>query len=647
MQTGGTSLADVCWELFYKNGRCAAVCGIVGIVHKDSRVNPVLLRSMADSVSHRGPDDSGFFFSRDGNVGFGFRRLSIIDLATGHQPMTNEDESVWVMLNGEVYNFQEFRRGLVSKGHVFRTNSDTECVVHGYEEYGTGVFAKLNGMFAIAIWDDKAKKLILARDRAGEKPLHYFSDGSTFVFGSEIKSLLLHPKISKDINLGAIDEYFAYGYIAAPNSIYEGIAKLRPAHYLVYQDSKVTVNSYWEIDSSKQFSGSYDDAKVELYQLLNDAVRIRMASDVPLGAFLSGGIDSSTTVALMALNSPQRIKTFSIGFNESAFDERHFARTVAEKYNTLHTELVLSGDLPLKTIEDIVLNFDEPFGDSSALPTYSVSKLTRGYVTVSLSGDAGDELFAGYPTYPGFVQRKAQLKKIPGVLRGLVSALPYDFGFSTGINKKVSFLRDSDDASRFVTLFSQFSTVERARMFNNEMSGRISEHRARTKDVRYLHFDNSFDLINKMLYSDFKHYLPDDILVKVDRASMLSSLESRAPFLDHRLIEFSFSLPSKWKLEGWDTKKILKDSVRSLLPQGILERGKMGFGVPLKHWFTNELFDYCRSKLTSGPASRIFNRDYVGKYLEVHRTGKRDNSHKLWMLLTFALWAERNGAELS
>lgn len=623
------------------------MCGIVGVVQKFGGVDREAVRRMTEKIYHRGPDDSGFYFNSEGTAGLGFRRLSIIDLASGHQPMANEDGNVWVILNGEIYNFKDLRQRLVSRGHIFKTNSDTECVVHGYEEYGNDIFSHLNGMFAIAIWDERVGKLLLGRDRAGEKPLHYFYDGRTFVFGSEIKSLLVHPAISREINWGAVDEYFAYGYIAAPRSIYKKIVKLEPASYLIFQNSTINTAKYWEVDATRTFGGDYQEAKLELVRLMNEAVRIRMVSDVRLGAFLSGGIDSSTVVAFMARNSDQPIRTFSIGFNEGSFDERKYARMVASMYQTDHTELVLTSDLPVEMIERIVRNFDEPFGDSSALPTYSVSRLTRDHVTVSLSGDAGDELFAGYETYNSFLNKNAALSRIPVPARVLLSKVPLEFRFNTRLNKKLNFLKSVDDVSRFVTLFTQFSELERENFFSTDIGEELKRYRRDTKDVRALKFVNSFDFVNKMLYSDFSHYLPDDILVKVDRASMLSSLESRAPFLDHRMIEFAFSLPSAWKLRDQNTKAILKDALKGLLPDQVLHRGKMGFGVPLKHWFTNQLYDYCRTKLLGNTAAGVFNRAAIDSFLREHRAGRKDNSHKLWMLLVFVLWVENNRIKFS
>lgn len=615
------------------------MCGIVGVLHQRDHVDRDILQNMADVISHRGPDDEGFYLNENKTVGFGFRRLSIIDLVSGHQPLCNEDGTIWIVFNGEIYNFNELRKDLLQKGHRFKTNTDTECIVHGYEQYGENIFSMLNGMFGIALWDNKQQRLLLARDRAGEKPLHYFYDGETFLFASEIKSLLVHPKISKEINWSSFSEYFSYGYIGAPRTIYNCIKKLESGNYLVFENQKISISKYWGINYENKFQGNYEEAKNEIIRLLNDSVKIRMVSDVPLGAFLSGGIDSSSIVALMAKNSSVPIKTFSVGFDESDFDERKYARLIAELYHTDHTELIVKSDLPIETIENIVLNFDEPYGDSSALPTYSISKLTKKYVTVSLSGDAGDELFGGYPSYPGFLYRKNQLDSIPNFIRTVISSMSGKNKFSSKINKKIDFIGANDDASRFTMLLTHFTDYDKSLLFSNEVNELINRQNNEARKIKHQYFNNSLSFVNQMLYSDFKHYLPDDILVKVDRTSMLSSLESRAPFLDHRLIEFAFSLPAEWKLKDNITKAILKDSVKDLLPEKILKRSKMGFGVPLKHWFSNELYSYCEAKLSSN--KNIYNINTAKKYLEEHRRGKRDHSQRLWLMLCMVLWMEK------
>ena len=622
------------------------MCGIVGVLHQRNRVDEEILQKMADVIYHRGPDDEGFYINENKNVGLGFRRLSIIDLVSGHQPLCNEDGSVWVVFNGEIYNFDVLRKDLIQKNHKFKTNTDTECLVHGYEQYGENIFSMLNGMFGIAIWDNKQQKLLLARDRAGEKPLHYFFDGETFLFASEIKSLLVHPAINKEINWTSFSEYFSYGYIGAPRTIYTSIKKLESGNYLVFENKKIKILKYWEINYDKKFQGNYEEAKGEILRLLNDSVKIRMVSDVPLGAFLSGGIDSSTIVACMAQNSSSPIKTFSVGFDESDFDERKYARLIADKYSTDHTELILKSDLPIETIENIVLNFDEPYGDSSALPTYLISKLTKQYVTVSLSGDAGDELFGGYPSYPGFLYRKNQLESIPNFMRTIISNWSGKNKFSSKVNKKIDFIGASDDASRFIMLQTHFTDYDKSLLFSSEVNEMINSYDNETREIKHQYFENSLSFVNQMLYSDFKHYLPDDILVKVDRTSMLSSLESRAPFLDHRLIELAFSLPAEWKLSGNITKAILKDSVKNYLPENILKRSKMGFGVPLKHWFSSELYKYSNDKLLNKENKKLFNIKNISRILEAHKNGRKDYSAKIWLLLSFVIWAENNNIKI-
>ena len=618
------------------------MCGIVGIFQSNQCVEGELLKKMTDVVQHRGPDDFGYYLNPEKNLGLGFRRLSIIDLQKGHQPLSNEEGTIWIIFNGEIYNFLELKCLLENKGHKFKTKTDTECIVHGYEEYGEEIFTLLNGMFSIAIWDGKNHKLILARDRAGEKPLYYFYKNNIFIFASELKSILLHPKVSKEINGFALDEYFSYGFISAPNSIFKNIYKLEAGHYLVFKNLKIKKSKYWEINLNKKYDGDYESSKTEVFKLLNDSVRQKMNSDVPLGAFLSGGIDSSIVVALMATNSTSKIKTFSIGFEESEYDERYYANLIAKKYDTEHTELVIKSDYSLEKIEKIINNFDEPFGDSSAIPTFSVSELTRKYVTVSLSGDGGDELFGGYNNYTEFFRRKKQFEKIPYLMKFVLSNIPDNFRLNKRLNRITELAGAKNDASVFINLLTLISEVEKKNLYCENIKKLVDHSDINTKDIKYQYFENSLDYINKMLYSDFMHYLPDDILVKVDRMSMLSSLESRAPFLDHNLIEFVFSLPGDWKIKNGNKKDLLKESLKDLLPNEILNRNKRGFNVPINHWFSSDLYEYASKKLLSKESKKFFNLNAVNKYLLEHKSNKKDNSTQIWLLLVFILWAEIN-----
>ncbi len=618
------------------------MCGIVGIFDSKEPVDQDLLKRMTDILRHRGPDREGFFIHKSRRMGFGFRRLSIIDLLMGNQPLTNEDDSIHVVFNGEIYNFREMREVLETCGHRFKTESDTECIVHGYEEYGDKVFSKLNGMFAIGLWDEGKKRLVLARDRVGEKPLHYFFDGRTFIFASELKSIVLHPAVDKTMDWGAFDEYFSYGFISAPGSIYRAIKKIEPGNYLVFENNQITHHTYWQLDMDTRFTGDYREARTRCTRLLEDAVKIRLISDVPLGAFLSGGIDSSAVVAFMAKHSTHPVKTFSIGFREDDFDERKYARQVAEMYGTQHTELVVTADFS-HYIEDLLLNFDEPFGDPSALPTHILAKLTREHVTVALSGDGGDELFGGYKTYKYLLRQIKKVNRFPKIFKPLARLMLHAVPGRSYLGKRLWILA-ANEPERFIETVTTFDHTGKMELFNDEVKEALNDHFCETRDKKMAFFksNKNVDFQKQMQFSDFKHYLPDDILVKVDRATMLASLESRAPFLDHRLVEFLFSLPSQWKFNRTDSKIILKDILRDSLPMEILEREKMGFGVPLKKWFNSQLIDYYRDRLLSPVIDRFFDRQTVQRYLKEHMENKVDRSYEIWLILTFALWSQEN-----
>ena len=616
------------------------MCGLVGIVSQAGVDRDVICR-MRDVLAHRGPDDVGAFV--DGEVGLGFRRLSIIDVRTGHQPLSNESGTVWVVLNGEIYNFRDFRRELEDKGHRFATSSDTECIAHGYEEYGEAVFSKFNGMFAIAIWDSAKKQLLLARDRAGEKPLHYSLSGRGLVFGSEIKALLKYPGVSREVDWCALDEFMSFGYIGAPRSIYRDIKKLLPGHYLVYEGAKARIERYWSIDVSRTFPGTFEDACEECGRLLSDAVRLRLISDVPLGAFLSGGIDSSAVVAFMAKNSAAPVRTFSIGFDQPGYDETSYADLVAEQYGTDNTKLVVTPQYK-DVIENILLNFDEPFGDSSALPTYLVSYLTRQHVTVALSGDGGDELFGGYITYSMLLRLSRLLGFIPEYLKPVAGRLAELLPSGSKVERRLRFAGLSED-DRFLRMVTHFRPSDKEDLYTADTKSQISEREAAITDRRTLLAQGDRSYSDRMQYADLMRYLPDDILVKVDRTSMLVSLETRAPFLDHRLMEFAFSLPSEWKISSKRSKIILREALKSLLPAEVIGRGKWGFSVPLREWFAGPLYEFCRTRVLQSGMDRFFTRSTIHRLLDEHRNGRRDHSTKLWLLLCFALWAAKNGYE--
>jgi len=442
------------------------------------------------------------------------------------------------------------------------------------------VFSRFNGMFAVAVWDTANRRLILARDRAGEKPLHYFVGDHGLVFGSEIKALLKHPNVSRDIDWLGLDQFMSFGYIAAPRSIFRDIKKLLPGHYLVYENGEARIQRYWDIDLAEKFTGSFDDARQECVRLLNDAVRMRMISDVPLGAFLSGGLDSSAVVAFMAQNSATPVRTFSIGFDEARYDETMYADLVARQYGTDHTRLIVTPEYK-NDIESILLNFDEPFGDSSALPTYLVSLLTRRYVTVALSGDGGDELFGGYITYQMLLRFAKLMGFVPKAFKPLAGRLASVLPADTKLQRRLRLVGMSEN-DRFVRLVTHFKSSDKAEVYSRQTKGILEDEQGAHCPKAQLLEQQNVSYADRMQFADFKQYLPDDILVKVDRTSMLVSLETRAPFLDHRMVEFAFSLPSGWKISPRQSKIILRDALRAVVPSPILHRGKWGFSVPVR-----------------------------------------------------------------
>ncbi len=614
------------------------MCGIVTVLKLDAtEVNPTALRRMTNVLRCRGPDDEGFHVA--GNIGLGFRRLSIIDLAGGHQPMTNEDHSLWIVFNGEVYNFLPLRQELEQKGHIFATNSDTECILHAYEEWQEECLQKLNGMFAFAIWDQKNRKLFAARDRLGIKPLHYYIDGKTLVLCSELKSLLEHPGLDLAVDYNAIDQFLTYGVIPAPRTIYQKAKKLQPAHYLVFHNRHLAVQRYWQIDPDRRSPLSDGDCLEALEELLTDSVRIRLISDVPLGAFLSGGIDSSTIVAVMSKLSGRAVQTFSVGFEKQKFDERAYARIVARKFETQHTEYVarynITDDAPR-----ILSHFDEPFFDSSAIPTYYVSRMARRKVTVCLSGDGGDELFAGYDHYPIALRNESLSRVMPSwfrtSLRSFSRALP--FGFK---GKNTLYTHTLVGAELYVqgTRGQSFDLLKET-LYSGCLKDAI-DLQARYAALHEL-FRNyeRYGPLSKMLLTDLQTYFPDDILTKVDRTSMLNSLEARVPFLDHRLVEFVCSMPPHLKYNGRVPKYILRTLAARYLPPEIVHRSKKGFTVPLRLWLTRDLREMALDLLNSRRFRErgLFNERMVHRFLKSTFQGMGRYYILVWLLFCLELW---------
>lgn len=618
------------------------MCGIAGFVgredlgsHSDSAE---VLGRMCRIIRHRGPDDQGMIVK--GDVALGMRRLSIIDLSGGHQPMSGEGGFATVVFNGEIYNYRELRKDLQSRGHVFQTDSDTETIVHAYEEFGEDCVNHLRGMFAFAIWDAPQRSLFLARDRVGKKPLYYtLTPRGTLVFGSEIKALLEHPGVQRAVNVDALDAYFSLGYVPDPLSIFRGIKKLPPASHLRFSAGEVSVKPYWDFRFEATERKGEEEYLDELRALLDESVRLRLVSDVPLGAFLSGGIDSSAVVALMARNMDQPVKTFSIGFHEDSYSELKYARVTANKYGTDHHEFFVTPQI-CDVVDKLAWHFDEPFADPSAIPTYMVSKLAREHVTVVLSGDGGDELFGGYTRYVEerrrrfFLALPQSLRK--EVMQRLSRNLPHGAWGRNYLNN-VSL----DSVDRYLDSVSIFTGLNKRSLYTEDFAARLNNHdgvAAMFQD--YAARVGTNEPLDTLLYIDSKSYLPGDILTKVDRMSMAVSLEARAPLLDHKLIEFVTRIPASLKMRGSETKYLLKRAMAELVPAEILNRKKQGFGMPIQEWINQQLRDRIRETLTENRTRQrgIIDHRYVARLLDEHERGRRDHSTSLWALMMLELW---------
>jgi len=610
------------------------MCGIAGIINLDGgAVVPEDVRCMCDVMRHRGPDDDGLYLGAC--AGLGMRRLSIIDLETGRQPIHNEDRTVWVVLNGEIYNFREIRRDLESRGHAFYTHTDTETIVHLYEEYGDRCVDHLRGMFAFALWDEKLRRLLLARDRLGVKPLYYVEIGGRLAFASELKALLELPYVEPEINWRAASHLFTFLTTPASDSIVRGVRKLPAGHLLVATPAHGTrVLPYWDVRFEPVRGRSAGDLAEELRSLVDESVRLRLVSDVPLGAFLSGGLDSSAVVATMARHMPGPVQTFTIGFKDQAFDESAHARRVAREFGTEHHELVLEPEVA-DIVEDIAWHLDEPFGDSSAIPTYMVSQLAAKHVKVVLSGDGGDELFAGYDRYTVEARRRAL--RLPAPARRMVGAaaalLP------RGIKGR-NFLRNLalDGPHRYLDESTLFRRDDLERLLRPEVLDRMAEGDPWSEELGYLARGGGHWL-SAARYMDMKAYLPLDILTKVDRMSMAHSLEAREPLLDHKLVEFAARIPPEMLLRDGTTKWIFKEAMRGILPDDIIDRRKQGFAVPLGRWFRGKLGGFVRDLLLTKRSRErgIFNPEAVEHLVQRHEAGRPLDLH-LWTLLSFELW---------
>ncbi|KPK75372.1 MAG: hypothetical protein AMJ89_04625 [candidate division Zixibacteria bacterium SM23_73] len=629
------------------------MCGICGILNitGDGKIDSDQLKKMTDVIIHRGPDDVGYYIKD--NIGLGIRRLSIIDLVTGHQPISNEDQSIWIVLNGEIYNFLELKDNLIKKGHRFRTKTDTEVIVHLYEEYGTECVKHLRGMFCFALWDDNHKRLVLAKDRIGIKPLYYAICQNQLIFGSEIKSILQHPLFEREIDLDALKDYFTFLYIPAPKTIFSGISKLLPGHILVQEDKKLTIKKYWELKYETSLKQSEDYFVEGFLEKLKEAVRMHLLSDVPLGAFLSGGIDSSSVVALMSQVATKPVMTFSIGYPDENryFDERKEARGVAEKFGTQHQEFVVRPDL-VDILPKSITYFDEPFADSSFIPNYYISQMTRQKVKVALSGLGGDELSAGYVRYLGVILGE-YYNKLPSslkrMIKSFVNSLPETSGDNPIISRAKRFVKGAALPAQqsYLEYISAFNQDDLSNLFSGEVRKETEEYNPQESFFAYFSqaesdpkIQNSGNMLNKMLFLDSKTYLPDDLLTLTDRMSMAHSLEVRVPFLDHQLMEFLATVPPQLKIRNLQKKYIHRKAVSKILPKEILQKKKKGFSLPLGSWFRKELSGFVQEVLTQDQIEKtgLFDQEYIDQILQEHLSYKADHESKIMALLVFIIW---------
>ena len=643
------------------------MCGICGRINFNSQpVDKNLLHRMCDLIKHRGPDSEGLYLNSESPfrrphspfVGMGIRRLAIIDLNTGDQPIHNENKTIWTVFNGEIYNFKSLRQDLEKKGHSFYTQTDTEVIVHLYEEHGPDFLKFLRGMFAIALWDGQKKELFLARDRVGKKPLCYSHFNNTLVFASELKSLLINPEVKKEIDPIALDHYLTYQYVPAPMTIFKTIRKLPPASYLICNArGQIKINRYWNLPYEPKLELREEEYSQRLLTTLKESVSLRLISDVPLGVLLSGGIDSSLITALMSREMSQPVKTFSIGFEESDYSELPYARTIAERFQTEHHEFIVKPDA-IKILPELVWHYNEPYADSSMLPTYYVARETRKFVTVALNGDGGDESFAGYQRY--YAQKLAQYY---APLFRLFQYVPFKYLIDILPSKTVSgpknffrrlkrFLRAAGRPApqRYLSWCAMFDEERKKQLCTPEFLqsvklaslslGRSQEITATDYLVNLYQNAGGQNLVDRVLATDVHSYLPEDLLVKMDIATMANSLEGRSPFLDHQVMELAARMPAHLKLKGSISKYILKKTIENILPDQILRRPKMGFGIPIHTWFRTDLKDYLKEVLFSG---KSLNRGYfqpaaLKQFVNDHIEGRADHGYQLWGLLTLELW---------
>ena len=613
------------------------MCGICGVYNfgTGKPTDPVALKRATDAMAHRGPDDEGFHL--DGPVGLGNRRLSIIDLPGGHQPIANEDESVWITFNGEIYNYRDLRPDLLARGHKFRTHSDTETILHLYEEHDLNCLEHLRGMFAFAIWDSRKRRLLLARDRLGVKPLFFWADSGHMAFASELRTLRELLPCPPEIDPQSIYDFFGFRYIPAPRTFYQGVEKLLPGHFLVADSTGVRIQAYWDIPPEVETNQSSAEIAAEIVELLRESVRLRLIADVPLGVFLSGGTDSSAVVAFMAELGAHPLRTYSVGFGESEYSELPFARAVARRYATEHQELVVTPQQLSDELPRLVAFRDEPIAEPSDVALYLLSRLAAQSVKVVLAGEGGDELFAGYPKYAA------------DPLAGMVSALPHKFTRALirclpyrqhRVKTALEALSIGDEAERSVTWFASFSREERENLFAPEFLAQVDpSHPARVFES-YLEKVRDRSPLKRMLYADLKVWLPDNLLLRGDQMTMAASIEERGPFLDQNLVEMAARIPTRLLLRGFRTKALLKDALRPYVPPDVLSRRKVGFRVPVGEWFRRPLRTLVADLLLS-PHTRTrdyFNTLSVERFVREHFDGIRDRQKQLWALVNFEMW---------
>ena len=628
------------------------MCGIYGYISSRGGIQPEILRRMGDTLRHRGPDDEGEWIqhSEELAVALGHKRLSIIDLTSAaKQPISDEDGKIWLTYNGEIYNFRELRSELAAKGHTFKSTSDGEVIVHLYEELGAACLERLKGMFAFALWDETQQSLFLARDRIGKKPLHYAIYDGGIAFASEIKALLKHPKVVKEIDLSALNKYLTFEYVPAPATIFKSIKKLEPGHYLSYQNGKSEIKKYWDIPLADYPIGfkTEDEYAEELRDILERAVRSRLVADVPVGVFLSGGIDSGV-IAALAAKADRKIECFSIGFDEPSFDESSHAKSIAKALGLNHRLKIFNTREMLDNLDELPNFLDEPLADASILPSYLLSKVASERLKVALSGDGGDELFAGYPTYQAH-RIITYYDLLPETLKNSVKALaawlPVSHGNISTDFKIKQFLRGAGVSPeiRFFMWMGSFTESEKKGLLSSDLRAALAQENTYEDVFAYIRESGLNKDLERILYLSMKLYLQDDILVKVDRAAMANGLEVRCPLLDQELVEFACRLPMQYKLHGLKTKYLLKKAAAGILPDAIIQRKKKGFGIPISKWLTNELKSYMLDYLGEERIKRqgYFNYPYIKGLIDDHLHKRKDHRKLLWTLLIFQIWHER------